>query len=493
MFGIRSLLLILLSAGLFLGLSLRIGAADDQPAFGPLYQEFKLTLTDGERTEGVGPFYYSEREKAEWEDVTETWAVPPIFSYLRNDSIDYQKFDFLWKLATYDRYGDEYRFQLAQWFSFAGGGTQSATNVHRFTLFPIYFQQRSAVPEKNYTALFPIYGTIKERFFRDEIKFVLFPLFGQTRKRGVTTDNYLYPVLHVRHGNGVHGWQVWPLTGNERLEPTTRTNVWGEPELAGGFHKFFALWPIFSLNRSGQGTTNQTLQHSVLPFYTSLRSPLRDSITAPWPLGVTHTIDREKKYDEWGAPWPLIVFTRGEGKTENRVFPFFSEAHSPALTGRWYLWPVYKYNRLHSAPLDRARTRICFFIYSDTVVKNTETARTKRQIDLLPLFTWHREFEGSSRLQVLAPLEPFLPNNSGVERNLSPLWSVWRAEKNPGTGAASQSLLWNLYRHDATQQTKKFSLLFGLFRYQSGPEGKSCRLFYIPMGKARKPAEAVKP
>jgi hypothetical protein len=70
-----------------------------------------------------------------------------------------------------------------------------------------------------------------------------------------------------------------------------------------------------------------------------------------------------------------------------------------------------------------------------------------------------------------------------VERSLSPLWSIWRAERNAKTGANSQSLLWNLYRRDATPETKKCSLLFGLFQYQSSPAGKRWRLFYIPMGK----------
>jgi hypothetical protein len=203
-------------------------------------------------------------------------------------------------------------------------------------------------------------------------------------------------------------------------------------------------------------------------------------------------VDREKKYDEWGAPWPLIVFTRGEGKTVNRVFPFFSEGHTATLSGGWYAWPIYKYNQFHSAPVDRKRTRILFFLYSDVVLKNLETGLNKRQIDLWPFFTMHRDFDGRKRLQILAPVEPILPNNPGVERNLSPLWSIWRAESNPKTGANSLSLLWNLYRRDATPQTKKCSLLFGLFQYQSAPEGKRWRVFYVPFGKAGNPAEPAR-
>jgi hypothetical protein len=72
-----------------------------------------------------------------------------------------------------------------------------------------------------------------------------------------------------------------------------------------------------------------------------------------------------------------------------------------------------------------------------------------------------------------------------VERDYSPVWSVWRAEKNVKTGATSQSLLWNLYRHEATPVSKKCSLLFGLFQYESGAEGKRVRLFYVPVIKTR--------
>ena len=113
-------------------------------------------------------------------------------------------------------------------------------------------------------------------------------------------------------------------------------------------------------------------------------------------------------------------------------------------------------------------------------------------MDFLPFFSYRRDFNGNSRLQVLALLEPFTPTSKSIERNYSPLWALWRAEKNPQTGAASQSLLWNLYRREATPEAKKCSLLFGLFQYQSGSKGKSMRLFYIPLGgkKAQAPGES---
>jgi hypothetical protein len=106
------------------------------------------------------------------------------------------------------------------------------------------------------------------------------------------------------------------------------------------------------------------------------------------------------------------------------------------------------------------------------------------------LFTRHRDYNGNTRLQLLAPLEPIFPNNSGVERTYSPLWSLWRSERNAETGAASQSLLWNLDRRDATATARKCSLLFGLFQYQSDSQSKRMRIFYIPFGKAKNSANA---
>lgn len=489
---------------------------------GPLFHEFKLTLDPGERTEAVGPFYYDQAVEDDG-SFTRTWAVPPLFSYTKNEDVDFEWFDFLWKGITYNRYGGEYRFQVIQLLSFAGGQTQSETNINRFTLFPFYFQQRSKIPEKNYTALFPLHGTIRGRLFRDEVKFTLFPVYLQTRKKDVVTDNYLFPFFHLRQGDSLRGWQFWPLAGHERKEPTSRTNHWGDTEIVAGHDKSFVVWPFYLRNHAGIGTTNDATQYAFIPLYSQYRSAQRDSTSYLWPLGFTYTDDRAKRFREWGAPWPLIVFARGEGKTVDRVWPLYSKARNASQSSGWYLWPIYKYNGLHSPPMDRERHRVLFFLYSDTSMKNTETGQRQRLTALWPLFTAKRELDGRRRLQVLAPLEPFLPNNTSVERDLSPLWSLWRSEKNPKTGAASQSLLWNLYRWEETgnaeygirntqhatrntehgasdvqaiphspppvPRSRKCSLLFGLIQYQSGPEGRRWRVGYIPFGSKKTAAE----
>jgi hypothetical protein len=452
---------------------------------GPLIHQFRLTLADGERTEILGPLLsYESRE------TQKQWALPPLFSHALDPDVDVEEYDLAYPFLTYDRFGTEYRFQFLQVLSFTGGINQQERAVRRFTLFPFYFQQRSAESNLNYTAFVPFYGRLKNRLFRDEIRFVMFPLYGQSRKKDVVTDNYLYPFFHLRHGDALSGWQFWPVTGYEHKEVTWRTNSADELELVGGHRKFFLLWPFFFDQSLGLGTENPDRRQALLPLYSYQRSPGRDSTTYLWPFGLTVTDDRLKNYREVGAPWPLVVFARGQGKTANRIWPLFSQAKTPILESDFYLWPLYKYNRAHAPPLDRERTRILFFLYSELIEKNEETGRALERTDLWPLFTARRDREGNERLQLFAPLEPFLPNHKSIERNYSPLWSVWRAEKNGTTGAASQSFLWNLYRRDTTPETRKCSLLFGLFQYQSSPESKRLRMFYLPLFQTRKTPSA---
>jgi hypothetical protein len=151
----------------------------------------------------------------------------------------------------------------------------------------------------------------------------------------------------------------------------------------------------------------------------------------------------------------------------------------------FYLWPIYKFNRLQAPPLDRHRTRVLFALYSDTVERDILTRKFKRRADFWPFYTYQRELDGNRRLQVFAFLEPFFPNNRTMPREYSPLWSLWRSEKNARSGAVSQSVLWNLYRHEQAGTSRKTSLLFGLIQYQCTPDGRRWRVCRLNLGGKR--------
>jgi hypothetical protein len=475
----------LIFSGLWLLAALASVQAEDWANAGFLFDDVQLTLSTGHRVEVLGPLFYSEEK-----ETAKTWAIPPLLSHHQDAGTDSDEFDFLYPLASLDRFGSEYRWHFFQLLSFAGGQNQEEQKARRFTLFPLYFQQRSPNSNENYTAFIPFYGHLKGRLLRDEIFFMMFPIFSETRKKDVVTENYLYPVFHLRRGNGLKGWQVWPLIGHEHKELTTKTNGFGDTQPVGGRDKWFALWPIYFNTYSELGMPNPQHQQAVLPLYNLHRSPLRDSTTVIWPF-FSHITDREKNYTEWQFPWPLVIFARGEGKTTSRIWPLFSQARSTNLESAFYLWPIYKYNRVHGDAVDRERTRILFFLYSDILQKNVQAGTAQRRIDVWPLFTHRRDYDGSTRFQALSLLEPLVPQSKSIERNYSPIWALWRSEKNAKTSATSQSLLWNLYRRDAAPDARKCSLLFGLFQYQSTPEGKRVRLFYIPVVKTKPAANSA--
>jgi len=453
-------------------------AQGEEHSFGPLFDRSALTLSIGTRTELFGPFM--SRELAE---SGSSITFSPLFTYHSDLGADAKELSVVYPILSHKRFGAEYRFQFLQAFSFAGGASSQGQTNSRFTLFPFYFQQRSSDSNRNYTAVVPLFGHLENRLFRDEVDFVLLPLYLKTRKRDVTTANYLFPFFHRRQGDGLAGWQLWPLVGMEHKAVTARTNAVGDIEKVGGHDKTFFLWPFYFNNKLGLGTENPETQRLLLPLFSAQRSPRRDSTTYFWPLGFTYTHDREKQYREWDAPWPLVVFARGEGKTANRIWPLFSQARNATLESDFYLWPLYKSDRANSSPLDRRRTRLLLFLYSDLTERNTSTGTALERTDLWPLFTARRDHNGNERLQMFSLIEPLLPASKTVERLYSPLWSVWRSEKNRSTGAASQSFLWNLYRREITPTSKKCSLLFGLFHYQSDPNGTRVRLFYVPIKK----------
>jgi hypothetical protein len=451
--------------------------------YGFIFDRFKLTLADGWRSEAAGPFFYSQQSESE-----KILAFPPFFSRADDPAVESHEDDFLYPLMTYERYGKEYRWQFAQLLSFSGGQQADGAGLKRFTIYPLYFQQRSPDPAENYTAVVPFYGHIKDRLLFPDVYFILFPIYSETRRQGVVTDNYFYPIVHVRRGDGLHGWQVWPIVGREHKDVTTQTNGFGDSVMVPGHDKLFFLWPVHLREHTGIGSENPATLTAEFPVYLATRSPQRDATTVLWPL-FNWIDEREKKYREWQMPWPLVIFARGEGKTTSRIFPLFSQSHNAEREADFYVWPLYEYHRLHAGLLDQQHTQILIYLYSDKREKNMQTGAEKRRVDMWPFITWHHDFNGNERLQVFAPIEPAVPDNRGLERNWSPLWSVWRAEANGKTGATSQSLLWNLYRHEAGPAHKKISLLFGLFQYQCDDERSRTRWFYFTVSQTRRVAK----
>jgi hypothetical protein len=470
------LVCLLLLAGIALASAAATADEDFAPiAAGPIFDKFGLTLQTGTRTEALGPFYYHQQTAH-----AKTWGVPPLFAITDSQSLDARDVAILPPLLSYHRYGTQSTLMITPLLTFYGGDYQNDVTRQRTMFFPFYFRQKSSNPDLRYLGIFPFYGTVKGIFQRTEARWVMAPLFIESWKRDVHTKNYLYPIFHTRTGNGLTGWQFWPFYGTESKVPTTRTNDFGDVRVIPGFEKRFALWPMFFWEDIATGTTNATTYRGYWPAYTALKSPQVEATTAFFSL-YSHTEDRAQKYEQWGFPWPIWLIARGEGKHVTRFIPFYNYGSNNIIQSRAYLWPGYVQRTLDTGPALITRTRVMLYLWSEVKEEIKETHEVRRRQNAWPFMTRMKYYDGSTRLQVFAPLEPMLPSNETVERVFSPLWSVWRSQYNATNGASSQSLLWNLYRHDSTADLKRWSLLYGLFQGRQTKDEKRLRLFFIPL------------
>ena len=449
------------------GLSASVGSAgqDSEVRFGPLAEEFPLTLRTGQRGEALGPLFYWQETPEAW-----GWGFSPWVSYQHEPGVERTQAEFLYPLVSFDQYGSQYRFHIVQFVSWSGGQSTVGPEKRRFTLFPFWFSQQSDDPAQAYKALVPFYGHLKGRLFRDEVRFAALPLWIQTRKRDVVTDNYFAPFVHVRTG-AAQGWQVWPLYGQEHRAPLVRTNALSDlPEVVPGHEKHFVVWPFWITDRQGIGSENPVTNTLSLPLFSTQRSKTRDNTTLMWPF-FTHTVDRERDFEEWGAPWPFVGWADGPGKQARRVWPLWGRASNAEQQSEFVLWPFYTHKRMLTEDLDREQTRSVFYLWVDVAERDRRNGAEYRRRSLWPLFHHARDRQGRERLQVLALAEGAFPSNEGIARSWSPVWSLYRHERDAKTGRQSRSLLWNLWRQESGPEGVRNGLFFGLFHWgNSVPE-----------------------
>lgn len=440
-----------------------------------------------ERT--LAPLY----ESGEVADITYL-DVAPFWVSTEHQSADAGEQNILYPLITRNRFGNESRLQILQFISFTTtdqdpSKPESPDTPKGLTLFPVFFSKQASSTTDGYWALVPFYGELDNRLFKKHIKFVMFPLYAETEKKDFKTWNYLYPVFHVRRGESLHGWGVWPLAGSETRDVREIINSWNDPEVVDGYSKGFAAWPFISWEsrQNEEGTFHRDV--AVLPVARVLRSEDRDSTTVMWPL-LTYTDDRKQEYRELGFPWPFIVFARGEGKTLNRVWPFYSYGEKGSVSSGFLLWPFFLRRTTDADPLFRQRDRILFFLYSDTRTRNSDTGEESRRQAFWPLFRSYRDAQGYREFQTLALLEPLFQVDEELRRTYGPLWTLYKSRTSEDESRRQWSTFLNLAHGEKAPEEKSWKFAYGLLSHRSTPEKKVWKFLSLPVWKKSTPQES---
>jgi hypothetical protein len=424
----------------------------------PLYDARYDPVERASVRSGLGPLLSSSRERdGAWEDV----AVRPLYHRHRESLLDKEEVEGLYPVLQYTRREQDWQFQFLYVVDLRGEGSIPEEREERADLFPLYLSGRRETGE-TYHWVFPFGGKAYDRLGREEIEFVLFPLYVRTLWRGAERRFFLWPLFMVVQGEGHTGFRLGPVYGEERK--------------VGVFERRFVLWPFFLHERKDLDTDNPEESRVVFPLVMSIRSPARDTTTTLWPL-FTHRVDRERKFEEWQFPFPLFIIARGESRHVNRFLPFFTEERyllrdlllvkEMRVRNSAVLYPLYSRTEDETPGSLVVRERVLWWLYSDA--RETGREGDARRVDMWPFFRYVRNKEGWVTCQALALLEAFMPGNEVFERNWSPLWAIYTYRRNP-EGDEAHSVLWNLVRVEATREGRAVEVLGPLFAYREQRE-----------------------
>lgn len=343
-------------------------------------------------------------------------------------------------------------------------------------VFPFYFHNKTGDPERDYLALWPFAGTVKNKLWRDEIKFVAWPLYVRTVRDDEIRTHTPYPFIQNLSGPKSSGFGFWPFYGHFERE--------------GDYDKTYALWPFYynEYHNLDEETPYQRL--GVLPFYTRETAAGLKSETFAWPFfGYTREEAPRKEYWENRYFWPFFVQADGEKRTVNRWMPFYTHETKQNVDKRWYMWPLLKRKTFQEPGYIRDRTSILYFLYREE--KRIYSDATAMKSTLWPLYGYYDSGTGHKQLQVLDPLTSFFPRNEKVRENWTPLFTLYRYDERSGN--RRHSLLWDfiVWEKDETgtlgfylgplfqwEAGGDWELLRGLMRRTTEDGGKRTRFFW---------------
>ena len=389
--------------------------------------------------------------------------------------------EFAYPLATLQQDQDETRLDILQLFSLRSETRPGSAGPRRsLTLFPLLFHGHHS-EFGSYTALFPLGGTLYDRFGRDRIVFWLFPLYARSERDGRRVDNLLWPLFSRTSRGDNSGYAFWPFYGwTKQGEQLSR--------------RFF-LWPLGFSERRGNQERPDFRESAFLPFYYVRESAAESYRSVFWPL-LSYQHDRMHRFKQWNFPWPLVRLTRGEKRHGLRLLPFYADETLDEVRKRWYLWPLFKDEQFQDELFKRREFRLAYFLYRDLDERHLETGVELRRIDCWPLLGFRRA-RGVSHLYMFSLLEPFLPDNEKIERSWSPLWRFLQMKwdkKGNRVGSLFWNLLWWESRSDGLafelfplvdyrktmEKGIDLSLFKGLLRYRREVDSAELELLYIP-------------
>ncbi|OPX20751.1 MAG: hypothetical protein BZ151_02450 [Desulfobacca sp. 4484_104] len=412
------------------------------------------------RWELLGPLF--SREQTTNTTIT---TLAPLFYWQTGKEV--QELEFLYPLGRYrqDPVGQRFNFlPLSR--------SRQGPGVNEFQFFPFFWGRTAdGVP---YGGVFPLGGTLKERFGRESISFVLWPLFSTSRGEGSHHYHFLWPLFSYSTGRE-SAFTFWPL--------------YGRITKAGVYDKYYALWPSWHYQRLNLDTDRPRTLKAVLPFYLEDTTPVsyRRGILYPF---FSYYHQDQGDYTQWDLPWPVIIWGEGDQFSVRSFWPLYYRNLDQQRDRLHLLWPLYLGERDETPERFEVQHRwLLFSLYRNRVTPSGWQEEGR----LWPLLY----FEGRPE-QFRAHAPDLLPiQTEGWDRLYGPWLYLWTLERQ-GTRHQGRAL-WGLYRWErtdsyalwelsflasrqVTSEGSTFRLLSGLLTLERQGDTRRLRLFYLPWG-----------
>ncbi len=297
--------------------------------------------------------------------------------------------------------------------------------VDTFVL-PLILTGRSG-EQGRYFGLFPVGGLLKGLFARDEIRFLLFPLYADARMGEHRTWHVLWPIFEYGKGGGRRSLRVFPLFSWKQKDDR--------------YEKLYILWPFFSRVQEGLGRERPTDSWYFLPFYGRQQTPHGYIRYYLYPFFAYQRSENPRnRFRAWQAPWPFLSFMRGDNYHKNHFWPIWGRYRfKEDYRKDFALYPFYSFYSYRSDVSVHTRRFVLPFYWDDRVSDLEGNLLGKRDkvwpfLDL----SWSRE-TGACRLRLLSPL--WFRDPDGFERNYGDFYALYRRQIH-GDGVLDQKVLW---------------------------------------------------
>jgi hypothetical protein len=436
------------------------------------------TLPGWETAEALGGAVRHEADAA-----AKRWALSPLWWTERRPDGSAEA-DFLFALG---RYRSEPERELSSWRLFPLGWWRSERRSDGirdsdWSVLLWLIAGGSSEDGENYFWFFPFGGVGRDVLTYDEFQFALWPLWIRSTKDERRATHVLWPLFGWQDGSE-DGWRFFPF--------------YGRAEVPGKYRRSFWLWPF--LNFAEDGLDLEHPRKGWLAFLIGGHVTQGDfeARSVLWPFFTWES--QPSRGHRSFTIWPLLRFetNEAEGRTVQRVLPFWIRFRDPGTEFRSVLWPIFWWRRDR---LDDDGERTAWYGLPLFFASRSQWSdgSTSEQTRFWPLFSERTERDGARTVRILDPGIPPVLDPEVLSRNFGFLYEVWSDRQLPapapiardrrgwlglwrdaeGSGHRRRSFAGLGGRWNEPDGTAHTALLFGLLRWRTGPDG--ARSFEAP-------------